>query len=72
MKTILAVLLAVAIPSGANAVETKCGRVRCAVNGLMTYQGRYAVVQVNPNNERFACWQIYDTLSEARAALGKR
>ena len=72
MKPLIAaaLLLAMVVPS--YAAETQCGRVRRAENGIMTKEGKFAVVRVNPLNDRYACWQIYNTLSEARAALAKR
>jgi hypothetical protein len=72
----LTVALAVLVLLSGNAEaegEQQCGRVRwSAHNGIMTYQGRYAVVTLNPINDSFACWQIYNTLQEAVAANRKR
>lgn len=51
MKAILAAALLLAATIPAHAVETQCGRVRwSAHNGIMTYQGKFALVRINPVN----------------------
>jgi len=50
----------------------QCGRVQCdAEDGIMTKDGKYVLVTVNPSRFRFtyACWRTFDTLAEARKAL---
>jgi len=75
MKTLTLALCALVLLSGnANAAEypLQCGRVNyCAENGIMTKEGKFVLVTVNPSRFRFtyACWRTFDTLAEAQKAL---
>jgi hypothetical protein len=73
MKTLtLAVALLVLGASYGHAANCMCGRVWCAQNGIMTHDGKYAVVQITRYDRRMACWCDYDTLAQARAALASQ
>ena len=70
----IAFLLALALPANAAEYPLQCGRVLCsAEDGVMTKEGKYVLVTVNPSRFRFtyACWRTFDTLAEARAAERK-
>jgi fructose-1,6-bisphosphatase/inositol monophosphatase family enzyme len=73
-----AVLALALLASGhADAAEypLQCGRVEyCAKDGIMTKEGKFVLVTVNPSRFGFtyACWRTFDTLSEARAALASQ
>jgi hypothetical protein len=71
MLKLIGIALALVIASPAIAGEMHCGRVMCdARDGIMTYRGRFALVSVNPSRFRFtyACWEVFNTLAEAKAA----
>jgi len=75
MKALRLALCAMVLLSGnAKAAEypLQCGRVQCdARDGIMTKEGKFVLVTVNPSRFRFtyACWRTFDTLAEARKAL---
>jgi len=76
MRWVGAAVLALAVlasgHSHAAEYPLQCGRVQCdARDGIMTKEGKFVLVTVNPSRFRFtyACWRTFDTLAEARKAL---
>jgi hypothetical protein len=72
--TAIALLVTLATPAIAAEYPLQCGRVQCdAHDGVMSKEGKFVLVMVNPSRFRFtyACWRTFDTLAEARAAERK-
>ena len=73
--TMLALAVLASGHSHAAEYPMQCGRVQCdARDGIMTKEGKYVLVTVNPSRFRFtyACWRTFDTLAEARKALASQ